>query len=381
MSWELFKQNILIKANNPQSIQDIDTVAKLWADEYDACMKRGGDTINKVAIKKGNKEIMQQLFKAVLLKGQSTNQPYDLVGEMGKGVLAYWQGAILNEFPIPLIPAPGATANIGVVSNIVTNPGTWQPAVSIPSLPAGLPPNEPSVEELLKKIPDDNNTVEGATEITEDTGVEVITDGGDDPGPQLQRVKNQLPKDRIRSEAEFAKIPETLSDNTTNNKDANPITCGSGLDYNAKISSNYRLRDLSIGCIFAHKIKAQRGLSEEDIVCNLQNVAINILEPLKKQFPNMRVNSGFRGTPSIPGGVSQHEKGEAVDVQFTGFSNKDYLNASNWVRENLPFDQFIFEHGNSIWFHISCKRNGGQRKQLLTMLNGKYESGIKLYYA
>lgn len=132
MSWQIFKQNILRRANAPDSIQDIDTVAKLYADEYDMCMKRGSDTINKVAISKGNTEIMQQLFKVALLKGQTSNTPYDLVGEMGKGVIAYWQGAQLNVFPIPLIPAPGSTSNVGVTSNLVANAGVWAPPIIVP---------------------------------------------------------------------------------------------------------------------------------------------------------------------------------------------------------------------------------------------------------
>jgi hypothetical protein len=378
MSWEIFKNSILVRANNPQSIKDIDTIAKLWADEYDACMKRGGDTINRVAIKKGNKEIMEQLFKAALQKGLTSTTPYDLVGEMGKGVLAYWQGASLNEFPFPIIPATGAISNIGVTSNIVVNPGTWTPAITIPPIEVPLP--EIPTATLLEELPADNNTLEGAKEIAEETGVEVLADGGDDPGPQLSQLMDELPADNTPYQ-EIEPVKDEEDTTPTTNKEVESIKCGSGVDYDAKISPNYRLRDLSIGALFAHKIKAQRGLSENDIVCNLQNVAINILEPLKKQFPNARVNSGFRGTPSIPGGVSQHEKGEAVDIQFTGFSPSQYLEASRWVRANLPFDQFIFEHGNSIWFHISCKRNGGQRKQLLTMYKGKYESGVKLYYA
>ena len=153
MSWKIFKENILRRANAPDSIQDIDTVAKLYADEYDMCMKRGGDTINKVAISKGNTEIMQQLFKAALLKGQTSNTPYDLVGEMGKGVIAYWQGAQLNAFPIPLIPAPGSTSNVAVTSNLVTNAGVWAPAVSVPS-----PPN-PYEQLDWSQIPLDKNDV------------------------------------------------------------------------------------------------------------------------------------------------------------------------------------------------------------------------------
>lgn len=379
MSWEIFKQNILVRANNPDSIKDIDTVAKLWATEYDACMKRGGDTLNKVAIKKGNVEIMEQLFKAALLKGQSTTTPYDLVGEMGKGVLAYWQGALLNEFPFPIIPAVGAVSNVGTTANNVTNPGTWAPAISVPPVPIESQPlPQEKIESLLKEIPDDNNTVEGAKQVAQETGKEILTDGDVEPGPQLAAVKEQLPEDKPPYEQKTE--GEELEDEESNNTNAKKIVCGVGVDYNAKISPNYRLKDLSIACTFAHKIKSQYGLDEEDIVCNLQNVAINILEPLRVQFPNLKINSGFRGKPSVPGGISQHEKGEAVDVQFSGFSPKDYLKAAKWVKKNIPYDQFIFEHGNSIWFHLSCKKSGSQRNQELTMLKGKYEPGIKLYY-
>jgi hypothetical protein len=133
MSWEIFKQNVLRVANNPQSINDIDIVAETYANEYDAAVKRGNDLVNLVSVKNGNVEAMKQIFKAALQKGLSSNVPYDLVGEMGQGVIAYWTGATLNEFPIPTIPAIGATQNIGVTSNIVINPGTWAPAVSFPS--------------------------------------------------------------------------------------------------------------------------------------------------------------------------------------------------------------------------------------------------------
>ena len=131
MSWQIFKDNILRYANNPDAIQDIDTIAKVFATEYDAAIKRGGDTINKIAVKQGNVESMTQLFKAALQKGLSSTADYDLVGEMGKGVLAYWSGAILNEFPIPPIPAPGSTTNVSITSNVVNNVGTWQPPLSI----------------------------------------------------------------------------------------------------------------------------------------------------------------------------------------------------------------------------------------------------------
>lgn len=100
MSWEIFKQNMLRTLNNPAAIKDIDVVAEKWATEYDAAVKRGFDVINQVTLKKGNVSLMKQLFKLALQKGLTSKQPYDLVGEMGKGVIAYWSGATVD------VPSP-----------------------------------------------------------------------------------------------------------------------------------------------------------------------------------------------------------------------------------------------------------------------------------
>jgi hypothetical protein len=167
MSWQIFKQNILRLANSPESIQDIDTVAKLYAAEYDAAIKRGRDIMHGVSLQKGNVEVMEQLFKIAFIKGQSSTTPYDLVGEMGKGVIAYWQGAQLNTFPIPIIPSPGATINIGVTSNSVTNAGVWAPAIPSPANPYDqldwskipLDKNDPEVQRIIAPDMGEINTI------------------------------------------------------------------------------------------------------------------------------------------------------------------------------------------------------------------------------
>jgi hypothetical protein len=159
MSWQTFKDNILELSNNPDSINDIDLVAKTYATEYDAAIKRGKDSLHQISLQKGNVEAMTQLFKAALLKGQTSTAPYDLVGEMGKGVIAYWSGAIMNNFPTPVIPAPGSTSNVSVVSNLVVNPGQWAPPVSSP---AAARFNDP--EELLDDEAQENNVENGQAE-------------------------------------------------------------------------------------------------------------------------------------------------------------------------------------------------------------------------
>ena len=127
MSWQIFKDNIVRMSDNPDAIPDIDTVAKTYAREYDAAIKRGKDTIEGVSLQKGNVDIMEALFKVALQKGLTSTEPYDLVGEMGKGVLAYWGGAVMNNFPNPKTLPPGAVSNISVTSNVVMDPGQWNP--------------------------------------------------------------------------------------------------------------------------------------------------------------------------------------------------------------------------------------------------------------
>jgi hypothetical protein len=153
------------------------------------------------------------------------------------------------------------------------------------------------------------------------------------------------------------------------------------VDYNQKLSANYTVKDLSVGTLFPHNIVAQNGLSIPDILTNMQGVAVNILEPLRAQYPGLRINSAFRkGT-----GTSQHNKGMAVDIQWAGLSPAGYSPIAQWVTENLPVDQLIFEHGNSIWLHISYNRGLSKQRGLLLTYYPKetpqYKPGLTNYYA
>ena len=127
MSWSLFKANIIRKTNPYISKKDYPEVAKIWAQEYDAAVKRGKDFINFESVQSGNKALMESFFKIALLKGLATipGANFSLPNEFGTGVKAYWAGAQMRTFPIPLIPAPGSIQNIVVNSNVVINAGTW----------------------------------------------------------------------------------------------------------------------------------------------------------------------------------------------------------------------------------------------------------------
>lgn len=203
MSWQSFKNNMVSFYDKPENISDIDKVAKKWADEYDAVIKSGGDTINKIKIQSGNKANMELLFKSALQKGLSSTEPYDLVGEMGKGVIAYWTAAIMQNVPIPIQLPPGATANISVSSNVVLNAGQWTPPIPGTGLHEFI---DEATEFDIQNDIDMPSAENGASDnpITEQEIVLMIDELGDVQG-QLDTVE-----DLARTEAQLIENPDVI---------------------------------------------------------------------------------------------------------------------------------------------------------------------------
>lgn len=134
MSWQSFKNELKPYLDNPSNSKDITDFAKAFTDSYDNAIKQGGDLINRVSIQRGNKQNLEFFTVLALVKGLlDTTGNFNLLNELGKGVVMYWTGATLNNFPIPPIPAPGSTTNIGVQQNIVITPGNW------PNVPFVIP--------------------------------------------------------------------------------------------------------------------------------------------------------------------------------------------------------------------------------------------------
>ena len=133
--------------------------------------------------------------------------------------------------------------------------------------------------------------------------------------------------------------------------------------------------------VCSHIITAQHGLSTTDITGNLQLLAANCLELILAKYPDMTVTNAFRIAASSDSS-SQHEKGQAADLQFN-FANKDnslYFDIAEWIKQNVPFDQLLLEYkttGTKLpWIHISYKQSGN-RQQVMTMKNGTvYKQGL-----
>jgi len=113
-----------------------------------------------------------------------------------------------------------------------------------------------------------------------------------------------------------------------------------------------------------HSITAiRKGIDNqpnEEQLANMKLVAEKVFEPLRI-FINgpIKVNSFFRSpdlNKAIGGSTkSQHCKGQAIDIDDT------YGKATNaemywWIKDNLDFDQMIWEFGNNDnpdWVHVS----------------------------
>jgi len=139
--------------------------------------------------------------------------------------------------------------------------------------------------------------------------------------------------------------------------------------YEELISRYVRLKDVSsVARARGHLIPdgGWNGLSLPQIVTNLQAVAENVVDKLIEKYgTSVIITSGFRQErPNSSGNVSQHARGEAVDIQFSGLPATQYQPRYEQLLREIPFDQFILEYqtnGNP-WMHISYKASGNRRQ-------------------
>ena len=119
--------------------------------------------------------------------------------------------------------------------------------------------------------------------------------------------------------------------------------------------------------------------NEEQLKC-MKEVAENLFEPLREWVGGpIKINSFFRGEPvntAIGGSTrSQHMKVHAIDIDDT-FVHKTNAEMYHYIKDNLDFDQVIWEFGdekNPNWVHISWVSHRPNRKKLTIAkkVNGK----------
>tara|TARA_R100001163_G_scaffold1238_2_gene1815 strand:+ start:198 stop:659 length:462 start_codon:yes stop_codon:yes gene_type:complete len=105
---------------------------------------------------------------------------------------------------------------------------------------------------------------------------------------------------------------------------------------------------------------------------NMKITAEKIFQPLREWVGGpIKINSFFRSpelNEKIGGSkTSQHCKGQAIDIDDV-YGHKTNAEMYNWIKENLNFDQMIWEFGtdmNPNWVHVSYVSEEDNRNRCL----------------
>lgn len=228
--------------------------------------------------------------------------------------------------------------------------------------------------------------------------IEQLLQGADDDADVAkQKIADAVKSGRItQSQAdELLKGPDATGESDLS-KAGNAVGTGttqgleklpdSAISDAQQLSKNYRISSLTNNRpkAGAYQLRAQGGRSKARIAANLCLLAQNTLEPIKKKYPNMDINSAFRHGS----GKSQHDRGQAADLVYgdKSLDTDQMYEIAQWIKEHVPFDQLILEYGRGqIWTHVSYdgeKSAADQRRQVLTCANPAnphYESGLHKY--
>ena len=109
------------------------------------------------------------------------------------------------------------------------------------------------------------------------------------------------------------------------------------------------------------------GLTKAQILDNLRGLCVNVLEPIKRRFPQMTFTSILRKEAPAGGAkYSQHGTGLAADMQFGGgLAAPQLYDAALWIRDNVAYDQLLLEYGTFSgtfqgWVHVSFNPLGNR---------------------
>jgi len=149
-----------------------------------------------------------------------------------------------------------------------------------------------------------------------------------------------------------------------------------------RLSKNFLLSELCKSST-ALRLGIDNTPTDQAIIDKLKAVTENILQPVRDHYGKPFVpNSGYRclelNRVVHSKDTSQHRKGEAVDFELAHIPN---VELAKWCRDNLDFDQLIFEFGsikdgNAGWVHCSYVSSSKNRKQVLTINRSGVHQGI-----
>jgi hypothetical protein len=134
-------------------------------------------------------------------------------------------------------------------------------------------------------------------------------------------------------------------------------------------------KNLALAEVMRSETAKRKGISNMPTPEHIENfklLAEKVFQPIREHFGvPIILSSGYRSkalNTAVGGALSsQHCTGEAIDIDMDGTTVKN-ADIFNFIKDNLNFDQLIWEFGtndNPDWVHVSYESTGKQRKQIL----------------
>jgi hypothetical protein len=146
-----------------------------------------------------------------------------------------------------------------------------------------------------------------------------------------------------------------------------------------KLSENLELFEMT-----RSELAKRKGVSNEPTPEHIENMKIlanKIFQPIRDHFGvPIHISSGYRSkalNKKIGGASnSQHCNGQAIDIDMDGHSSGvTNVQIFKYIKDNLFFDQLIWEYGNNNspdWVHVSYNTTGAQRGHILKATKGTF---------
>jgi len=143
-------------------------------------------------------------------------------------------------------------------------------------------------------------------------------------------------------------------------------------------------KNLSLSEVVKSNTATRRGIDNtpsDEHLKNLKTISVEVFQPLRDELGEpIGISSGYRSdalNEAIGGSkISQHSKGEALDLDGDIFGNLENSVIFEYIKKHIDFDQLIWEFGNDKnpdWVHVSFVSKKENRNEILqaVRVNGK----------
>jgi hypothetical protein len=325
-----------------------------------------GATINAKAKNNFNASGKNVNIQAQAVMKLSGKLKASLAAPQGQALLLSGAGTVVvNGTGLALLPLPGAAAATLAKSNEASTAGS----ADIGDPPGERNPREPQLVPLTLE----DRVDEWASSLS------TLAENPEDNRDAINALKKKgVDEGLVTNEDLNRPLAEGTRDETPPPAARPAAVASCQLIYSqSSFPSSYSLTpNVTLGSLPGYNVlRGQYGLTVQDMVCNLRQLAVNVIEPMFELVGkgNIIITSVFRTPESVTGslnpprGVSFHQQGLGIDVCFHRKNFSEYYNIAVQLKNSIQYDKLLLEYrlGNvrgvssyKPWIHIQWQQQG-----------------------